>query len=113
MKKSDQSILSAMDEVLPQVKTNMDQKELFGMFLSAFRYDIEDQQGFPWDQKEMRYNGIYYGFPTTLKENAIKAHEYLFGTKNYQISDELGRIIKKLYGGLGIKIVLKHSDIFV
>lgn len=94
-------LLSAMDEVLPQVKTNMDQKELFGMFLSAFRYDIEDQQGFPWDQKEMRYNGIYYGFPTTLKENAIKAHEYLFGTKNYQISDELGRINQKIIWRVG------------
>ena len=34
-------------------------------------------QGFPWDQKELRYYGTYYGFPTTLKENAIRAHKYL------------------------------------
>ena len=58
--------------------------------------DIKDQQGFPWDQKELRYYGTYYGFPTTLKENAIRAHKYLFGTSDYQVSDELSRINQKI-----------------
>ncbi|OLR59232.1 cell envelope-like function transcriptional attenuator common domain protein [Anaerostipes sp. 494a] len=100
-KKSPLKLMSALDKVLPQVKTNMDQKELFNMFLSAFRYEIKDQQGFPWDQKEMKYYGTYYGFPTTLKENAIRAHKYLFGTDNYQISDELGRINQKIIWRVG------------
>lgn len=89
-------MISVMDEILPQVKTNMTQDELFDMFLSVFKYDIKDQQGFPWDQKELRYCGTYYGFPNTLKENAIRAHKYLFGTKNYQVSDELARINQKI-----------------
>ena len=76
--------------------TNMSQDELFDMFLSVFKYDIKDQQGFPWDQKELRYYGTYYGFPTTLKENAIRAHKYLFGTSDYQVSDELSRINQKI-----------------
>ena len=71
------------------------------MLLSVFRYDIIDQQGFPWDQKEMKYNGTYYGFPTTLEENAVRAHEYLFGTSNYQVSDELGRINQKIINRVG------------
>ncbi len=79
-KKNPLKMMSVMDEILPQVKTNMSQDELFDMFLSVFKYDIKDQQGFPWDQKELRYYGTYYGFPTTLKENAIRAHKYLFGT---------------------------------
>lgn len=62
-------MMAVMDEVLPQVKTNMSQDELFKMVLSVFKYNIKDQQG-PWNQKEMRYYGSYYGFPTTLKENA-------------------------------------------
>ena len=57
---------------------------------------IKDQQGFPWDQKELRYYGTYYGFPSTLKENAIRAHKYLFGTSDYQVSDELSRINQKI-----------------
>ena len=90
-----------MDDVLPQIKTNMDLSELFRMLLFVFRYDIIDQQGFPWDQKEMKYNGTYYGFPTTLEENAVRAHEYLFGTSNYQVSDELGRINQKIINRVG------------
>lgn len=89
-------MMSVMDEVLPQIKTNMSQDELFKMALSVFKYEIKDQQGFPWDQKEMKYYGTYYGFPTTLKENAVRAHKYLFGTDNYQVSDELSRINQKI-----------------
>ena len=95
-KKNPLKMMSVMDEILPQVKTNMSQDELFDMFLSVFKYDIKDQQGFPGDQKELRYYGTYYGFPTTLKENAIRAHKYLFGTSDYQVSDELSRINQKI-----------------
>ena len=95
-KKNPLKMMSVMDEVHPQVKTNMSQDELFKMVLSVFKYNIKDQQGFPWNQKEMRYYGSYYGFPTTLKENAIRAHKYLFGTKDYQVSDELSKINQKI-----------------
>lgn len=95
-KKNPLKMMSVMDEVLPQVKTHMSQDELFKMVLSVFKYNIKDQQGFPWNQKEMRYYGSYYGFPTTLKENAIRAHKYLFGTKDYQVSDELSKINQKI-----------------
>lgn len=100
-KKNPLKMMSVMDEVLPQVKTNMSQDELFKMVLSVFKYNIKDQQGFPWNQKEMRYYRSYYGFPTTLKENAIRAHEYLFGTKDYQVSDELSRINQKIIYRVG------------
>ena len=100
-KKNPFKMMSVMDEVLPQIKTNMTQDELFKMAMSIFKYDIKDQQGFPWDQKELRYYGTYYGFPTTLKENAIRAHKYLFGTKNYQVSEELSRINQKIIYRVG------------
>lgn len=100
-KKSPLKMMAVMDEVLPQVKTNMSQGELFKMVLSVFKYEIKDQQGFPWNQKEIRYYGSYYGFPTTLKENAIRAHKYLFGTKDYQVSDELSRINQKIIYRVG------------
>lgn len=100
-KKSPLKMMAVMDEVLPQVKTNMSQGELFKMVLSVFKYEIKDQQGFPWNQKEIRYYGSYYGFPTTLKENAIRAHKYLFGTKDYQVSDKLSRINQKIIYRVG------------
>lgn len=95
-KRSPLKLMSVMDKVLPQIKTNMDQSELFSMFLSIMKYDIKDQQGFPWDQKELRYYGAYYGFPTTLEENAVRAHKYLFETSDYQVSEELSKINQKI-----------------
>ena len=41
-KKNPLKMMSVMDEILPQVKTNMSQDELFDMFLSVFKYDIKD-----------------------------------------------------------------------
>lgn len=64
--------------------------------LICFQVWHQRSAGFPWDQKELRYYGTYYGFPTTLKENAIRAHKYLFGTSDYQVSDELSRINQKI-----------------
>ena len=45
-KKNPLKMMAVMDEVLPQVKTNMSQDELFKMVLSVFKYNIKDQQGF-------------------------------------------------------------------
>lgn len=100
-KKNPFGLMGAMDKILPQIKTNMDQKELFSMLLSIFRYDIKGQKGFPFDQKEYKYLGVWYGFPTTLKENAVRVHQYLFDTENYQVSDELGRINQKIINVIG------------
>lgn len=91
----------AMNKVLPQVKTNMSRNELFSMMMSVFRYRIENQQGFPYNQREAKYLGADYGFPITLKSNVIKAHKYLFETDDYQVSDELSRINTKIGAIIG------------
>ena len=58
--------------------------------------DLGESQAYPFDSVDTRYNGIYYGFPITVSSNVIKAHEYLFGTKNYEPCDELMRISEKV-----------------
>ncbi|MGI6499283.1 MAG: LCP family protein [Anaerostipes sp.] len=94
-------LMSAMNTVLPQIKTNMERNELFTMMLSVFRYDISEQQAFPYKQKEAKLYGADYGFPTTLKSNTIKVHKYLFGTENYQVSTELSKINQKIINIIG------------
>lgn len=66
------------------------------MALSLPRYDIADSQAYPFDSFDEKYNGIYYGFPTTATSNTIKAHEYLFGTKNYEPTEEQQKISAKI-----------------
>ena len=60
------------------------------------RSSITDSQAYPFKSEDERYGGIYDGFPITAKSNAIKAHEYLFGTKNYEPTDELQKISAKI-----------------
>ena len=52
--------------------------------------------GKPFKSEDERYNGIYYGFPITAQTNVKKAHEYLFGTKDYKPTEELQKISAKI-----------------
>jgi LCP family protein required for cell wall assembly len=91
------SFMKAMKDVLPEIQTNIESNDLTKMALSALRYEIVDQTGFPYDHTETRLSdNLYYDVPTTLKENVISLHKELFGTEDYQISDELTRINEKI-----------------
>lgn len=94
-----------INTVLPQCKTSLSNNDLTKLTLSMARCEIEDSQAYPFKSEDERYNGIYYGFPITAKTNVIKAHEYLFGTKDYEPVDELQKISDK------IKIVTDYIGI--
>ena len=95
-KKKPWKLKALVDKVIPQCKTSLSTKEMSRMALSLPRYDIADSQAYPFDSFDEKYNGIYYGFPTTATSNTIKAHEYLFGTKNYEPTEEQQKISAKL-----------------
>ena len=82
--------------VLPQCKTSLSNDDLTKLTLSMARCKIEDSQAYPFKSEDERYNGIYYGFPITAQTNVNKAHEYLFGTKDYKPTEELQKISAKI-----------------
>ena len=94
-----------INTVLPQCKTSLSNNDLTKLTLSLARCKIEDSQAYPFKSEDEKYNGIYYGFPITAKTNVTKAHEYLFGTKDYEPVDELQKISAK------IKIVTDYIGI--
>ncbi|MBQ9157478.1 MAG: LCP family protein [Eubacterium sp.] len=85
-----------IDQVLPQCKTSFSTGKFTRMAMGLAFYDIVDSQAYPFDSYDEKYNGVYYGFPTTVESNTIKAHEYLFGTEDYQPTEELLRISQKV-----------------
>lgn len=91
-----QQLISVLNSVLSQVSTSFTSDELLQFGMDFARYKITDSDGFPFDSEDIRYNGIYYGFPLTLKSNVVKAHEFLFGTKDYEVSKELSTISGKI-----------------
>lgn len=91
-----QKLVAVLNTVLPQVSTSFTSDEILQLGMNFPRYKIKDSEGFPFDSEDIRYNGIYYGFPLTLKSNVVKAHEFLFGTKDYEVSKELSTISGKI-----------------
>lgn len=85
-----------IDTVLPQCVTSLSDSEMTDLALSMVRSSIKDSQAYPFDSEDSKYGGIWYGFPLTTKSNTIKAHEYLFDTKDYEPTDELCKISKKV-----------------
>ena len=85
-----------INAVLPQCVTSLSSSEMTRMCMALPLYDIEDSKAYPFDSEDERYNGIYYGFPLTACKNVRKAHEYLFGTQDYEPTEEMGKISKKI-----------------
>ena len=91
-----QKLGKLISTVLPQCKTSLSNDALTKLTLSMARCKIEDSQAYPFKSEDERYNGIYYGFPITAQTNVKKAHEYLFGTKDYKPTEELQKISAKI-----------------
>lgn len=94
--KRPQQLVAVLNSVLPQISTSFTSDDILKLGMEFPLYKIKESEGFPFDSEDIRYNGIYYGFPLTLKSNVIKAHEFLFGTKDYEVSQELSAISGKI-----------------
>lgn len=87
VKSSDLSTINAIiNEVLPQVSTNLSNLEILTLAKDIFFYDIVDQTGFPFEKDAHTYRKVSYVFPIDLEANTSKLHEFLFETENYQPS---------------------------
>lgn len=93
------TVMKFVDTVLPQCKTSLSSDGLSALTKRLVGCDIADSNAYPFEghSVDYKYNGIYYGFPTTVRDNVILAHEYLFGSKDYRPSEELERISEKVY----------------
>lgn len=96
VKKKPWKLKELIDVVLPQCKTSLSSKEMTMHSLNLLRYKLVDSQAYPFKSEDERYNGIYYGFPLDVYHNVQTAHEYLFGTKEYEPCEELQKISEKV-----------------
>lgn len=94
--------LKAINQVLPQIQTNIESNDLIKMVLNGPKYEISNQQGFPYSHEEVRLSdGIYYDIPTTLESNVKELHKNLFGTEDYELDDQSSRISQKIIDQTG------------
>lgn len=84
-----------IDSVFPQVSTNLTIQNILGMAANATSYKLGDTSGFPFDvdtsENIMNHEGSYV-VPVGMADNVAQLHEYLFGEKNYEPSDNVKQI---------------------
>ena len=72
-------------EVLPQIRTNMDTNSLLKVMFDFFRGEMTKSTGWPFKTAGWyNYNGAWCGPPVTLEGNVKKLHKKYFGQPGYQ-----------------------------
>lgn len=72
------------NEVLPQIRTNMDTNAMLEVLFEFFRGDMTKNAGWPFDTEGWyNYNGAWCGPPVTLERNVKKLHKKYFGQPDY------------------------------
>lgn len=88
------TLTKILDEVFPNIKTNMTKADILSMGLSMISYDIADQAGFPHDHVygenvKNAMNGLDCVVPVTLESNVIWLHEFLYPEDAYEPSENV------------------------
>jgi LCP family protein required for cell wall assembly len=88
LKRSDISTInSIIDEMFPQVYTNLSTLEIIALAKDLFSYNIVDNTGFPFEKDAHTYNKVSYVFPINLQDNVTKLHDFMFGETAYIPTD--------------------------
>ncbi len=99
MQKAKEAKLSTLnkilDEVLPQVSTNLTLANLMGMAANAVNYELGEMSGFPFtvtaSEKIKKHKGSYV-VPVGLAKNVSELHQFLFGEESYTPSENVQTI---------------------
>lgn len=90
VKASDLPTVNALiDEIFPEISTNLSTLELLGLAKDVFSYNIINQTGFPFDPDCHTFEKISYVFPIDLQANVIKLHEFLFNEVGFLPSQKV------------------------
>lgn len=92
---------SIINEIFPQVYTNLDSLDILSLAKDLLSYSIVDQTGFPFENSAEYYNKVSYVFPINLAENVIKLHEFLFETTDYVPSATVQSISNEITSRIG------------
>ncbi len=91
------------NEILPEISTNINANEILSLIPTALSFNISDSMGWPYETKGFSNSG-WYGVPVTLKSNVEKLHEELFNQEDYEPSETLEEISRKIINRTGYTI---------
>lgn len=92
-----------VDELLPEVYTNIKATEILTMVPKIYSYSIVQSQGWPYKTEGIILNGVWYGPPINLEQNVSELHKELFGTEDYVPTEEVKEISNKIINVTGYR----------
>ncbi|MDO4490426.1 MAG: LCP family protein [Lachnospiraceae bacterium] len=105
---------SILNEVLPDVTTNMDMSKIMTYAAAVLSYNIVDQAGFPFDHiaDDGELTGNDNVVPVTLESNVVKLHEFLLPGVPYEPSATVREYSDYIIyrTGLGLEYVPENSE---
>ena len=93
--KSLSEINNLVDELLPEVYTNLEPNEIITLAPTILQYNISESIGWPYNVKGITTDR-WYGVPVTLEENVKQLHEEAFGEENYTPSETVQEISDRI-----------------
>ena len=95
-------INSLIDELLPEVTTNVTQAEILSYATKMANYKVTDSFGWPYEVRG--YTGAaWYAAPVTLEQNVKQLHEDLFENEEYQVSEKVKEISQNIINKTGYR----------
>ena len=88
-------INNLVDQLLPEVYTNLEPNEIIALAPTILQYSISDSIGWPYNVKGITTDR-WYGVPVTLEENVKQLHEEAFGEENYTPSETVQEISDRI-----------------
>lgn len=92
-----------VDMLLPEVYTNIEEKEIISLIPKMYSYKITESIGWPYETKGITLNGVWYGPPVNLEKNVSELHETLFGEENYEPTTTVKEISNSIIEKTGYK----------
>ena len=89
------TINNLIDELLPEVYTNIESDEIIALAPTILQYNISESIGWPYTVIGITIDR-WYGVPVTLEENVKQLHEEAFGEENYTPSETVQAISDRI-----------------
>ena len=80
-----------IDQILPEVYTNITSGDIFSLLPSIASFKVTDSIGWPYETKGITLDR-WYGVPVTLESNVKQLHQELFNETEYEPSETVKTI---------------------
>ena len=84
-----------IDQILPEVYTNITAGDIFSLLPSVASFNVTDSIGWPYETKGITLDR-WYGVPVTLESNVKQLHQEAFGETDYTPSDKVKEISNQI-----------------